>query len=122
MTFGPSLLTTLLLVSALPNCVNAASADLRAFGAACDGKHDDAPSLQKAIAAVPPAGGTVTISCLAAIGPSGVVVANKSNLVIRGMGNGAGLRALARTALRAGGFSPVMAPGQRLQPLHHSGS
>jgi parallel beta-helix repeat protein len=80
--------------------------DISAFGARCDGS-DDSAAVQAAINATP-SGGTVTISCAAAIGPSGIVLADKNSVTVTGSGGSSGLRALAATRQSAGGFSSVL--------------
>ena len=83
-----------------------AQSDIRSFGARCDGS-DDAGAVQAALNSVP-SGGTVLVSCKASIGQSGIVLADKSNVTVKGTGGDAGFRPLGRTGLGAGNFSSVM--------------
>ncbi len=83
-----------------------AQTDIRSFGARCDGS-DDSAAIQAALNAIPN-GGTVTIPCSAGIGSRGIVLANKSNVTVAGVGAGSGFLALATTSLGVGGFGPVL--------------
>jgi len=82
--------------------------NIRSFGAVCDGAHDDAGAVEKAIRSLPPAGGEVIVPCRAGIGARGVTLTGRRNVTIRGQGPAAGFRALAISKLAAGGFSPVL--------------
>ncbi len=80
--------------------------DVRNYGATCNGSNDDSGALQAALNAVP-SGGTVNIPCKLAIGSSGVLLANKSNVTVTGTASGAGIRVLAPTGQNALGFARV---------------
>jgi parallel beta-helix repeat protein len=80
--------------------------DIRALGAKCDGRTDDAPRLQAALNRLAP-GDVLLVSCRAGIGSSGLAVRGKRGITIRGV-NGGGFKALAPASLAAQGFSPVM--------------
>ena len=81
--------------------------DIRAHGAACNGVTNDTPAVLAAIRAVPASGGTVDIPCMAAIGPPGIVVDNRSNLAIRGTSAGAGFKAYTSSGSWSYGY-PIM--------------
>jgi hypothetical protein len=75
------------------------------FGAACDGRTDDAGPLQAAFNALPVQGGTVLIPCRIGIGSAGARLTGKTNVTVRGV-NGGGFRALAVTNQDIVGFGP----------------
>ena len=82
--------------------------DVRDYGAVCNGVKDDAAAMQAALNALPVTGGTLNIPCVVGIGSTGVVLADRSNITIRGTSPGAGIRSLAVTNRGSGGFSPVL--------------
>ncbi|HYO80092.1 MAG TPA: right-handed parallel beta-helix repeat-containing protein, partial [Bryobacteraceae bacterium] len=70
---------------------------IQSFGARCDGTSNDAPAVQAAIDALPQNGGVVSLPCMAAIGPPGILVSNRANVTIRGSAPGAGFKAYTNT-------------------------
>jgi parallel beta-helix repeat protein len=91
---------------ALPSFAGARQWDIRALGAKCDGRTDDAPRIQAALDRLRP-GDVLLVSCRAGIGASGLALSGRRNVVIRGV-NGGGFKALAPAKLASQGFSPVM--------------
>ncbi len=82
---------------------SAQQVDIRSYGAKCNGG-DDAAAVQAAINAAPN-GGTVLVSCQAAIGSAGLKLEGRSNLTILGSGSGAGFKSLAPTGNTIVGIS-----------------
>jgi parallel beta-helix repeat protein len=80
--------------------------DIKSYGAKCDGS-DDSAAVQSAFDAVG-SGGTVSISCSAGIGSSGILLHDKNNVTVAGTGGNAGFRALAPSPLGAGNFGTIM--------------
>lgn len=79
--------------------------DVTAFGAAINGSTDDSTAFANAIASLPTTGGTILVSGQAGIGSSGILISNKSNIHIVGLGPKAGIKSLANggnTILTAG--------------------
>jgi len=64
------------------------------FFASCDGTTDDASAVQAAIDALPSTGGTILIPGLCGIGAAGLLINNKSDVTIIGMGGQAGFKSL----------------------------
>jgi parallel beta-helix repeat protein len=102
-------LQAICLFSALtfPAAKAAIQVDIKTYGARCNGS-DDSGAVQAAINAIPTSGGTVLISCQAGIGPSGIVLTNKSNVTVAGSVAGAGFKTLGVPNQGAQGFGPVM--------------
>lgn len=78
-----------------PNAV--VELDIRAYGAKCNGG-DDSGAVQSALNALP-SGGTLLVPCRAGIGASGVILRDKSGVVVKGV-NGGGFLALGVSASR----------------------
>lgn len=91
---------------ASPFAARARQFDIRALGAKCDARTDDAPKIQAALNRLQP-GDVLLVSCRAGIGASGLVLSGRRNVTIRGV-NGGGFHALAAARLASQGFSPVM--------------
>lgn len=85
--------------------------DIRALGARCDGRTDDAPRIQRALNRLAP-GDVLLVSCRAGIGGAGLVLRDRRNVAVRGV-KGGGFYALAPAGHAAQGFSPVMMLVQR---------
>jgi hypothetical protein len=93
------------LVCAAASCARGQRLDIAQFGARCDGR-DDAFAVQRALRALPN-GGTLAVSCQAAIGPRGISLEGKTGVTIQGV-NGGGFRALAPVSQGVVGFDSVM--------------
>jgi hypothetical protein len=74
--------------------INDQTVDARSMGAALNGLTDDSAVLQNIIDNFPSTGGRLIIDGPAGIGPQGLTIQNKSNVVIQGFGTTASLKAL----------------------------
>jgi parallel beta-helix repeat protein len=99
--FGAAILAALTVPTATAQTI-----DIQSYGAKCDGS-DDSAAVQSAFDAVG-SGGTVSISCSAGIGSSGILLHDKNNVTVAGTGGNAGFRALAPGSQTAGNFSGIL--------------
>ncbi|MCW8130718.1 MAG: right-handed parallel beta-helix repeat-containing protein [Planctomycetota bacterium] len=86
----------------------AGEANLRDYGARCDGVHDDTAAVQKALDALPPEGGTLVVPGLCAVGAPGILIEKRAKIVLKGVGEGAGFKHLSATKLHTQTLGPAV--------------